>query len=123
MARAPIANTRPLAEQKIHTGKKEPKMLYSGACPHPTNDSVKDKAASWRNEEVRRRSRSVDLIIVRGPQIYRKQGLSISPGLSMRPGFSSPHGQVKTSIICASKRKGNETASALMIPAISGDPG
>ena len=30
-ARAPIINTSPPAEQKIHTGKKEPKMLYSGA--------------------------------------------------------------------------------------------
>ncbi len=30
-ARAPTISRRPLAEQKIHTGKKEPKMLYSGA--------------------------------------------------------------------------------------------
>jgi len=29
--RAPAMNRRPPAEQKIHTGKKEPKMLYSGA--------------------------------------------------------------------------------------------
>jgi hypothetical protein len=30
-ARAPIASRRPATAQKIHTGKKEPKMLYSGA--------------------------------------------------------------------------------------------
>jgi hypothetical protein len=30
-ARAHVISRRPPREQKIHTGKKEPKMLYSGA--------------------------------------------------------------------------------------------
>ena len=30
-ARAPVVSRRPPTEQKIYTGKKEPKMLYSGA--------------------------------------------------------------------------------------------
>jgi len=30
-SRAPIASRRPMTETKIHTGNKEPKMLYSGA--------------------------------------------------------------------------------------------
>jgi hypothetical protein len=37
--RAPIASRRPITEQKIHTGKKEPKMLYSGAWEQPTKTS------------------------------------------------------------------------------------
>lgn len=60
MARAPMANTRPVTEQKIHTGKKEPKMLYSGACAQPTNGAIKDNAAIRQDEGIRDRSRSVD---------------------------------------------------------------
>src|ERR1700684_204417 len=74
-ARAPAASTRPPAEQKIHTGKKEPKMLYSGAWEQPTNTSgaARDKPAKARNEVIRRRSRSVaSMFIFSRPHIYRK---------------------------------------------------
>lgn len=61
-ARAPIASTRPPAEQKIHAGKKEPRILYSGAWEQPANTSgaAKDNPARARNEVVRGRSLSVD---------------------------------------------------------------
>jgi hypothetical protein len=67
-ARAPVASTRPPTEQKIHTGKKEPKMLYSGAWEQPTNTSgaARDKPARGRSEVIRRRSRSVDSVFISG---------------------------------------------------------
>src|SRR5271168_4729362 len=71
-ARAPVASTRPPAEQKIHTGKKEPKMLYSGAWEQPANTSgaAKDKPARGRSEVIRRRSLSVHSVFMSGrPQM------------------------------------------------------
>src|SRR5580698_6323784 len=67
-ARAPVASTRPPAEQKIQTGKKEPKMLYSGAWEQPANTSgaTRDRPARQRSEVFRRRSRSVDLGFMSG---------------------------------------------------------
>ena len=67
-ARAPAASTRPPAEQKIHTGKKEPKMLYSGAWEQPTNTSgaARDKPARRQSGVIRRRSRSVDSVFMSG---------------------------------------------------------
>jgi hypothetical protein len=67
-ARAPVISRRPPAEQKIHTGKKEPKMLYSGAWEQPTNTSgaIRDKPARRRGEVIRRRSRSVDSVFMSG---------------------------------------------------------
>ena len=61
-ARATIASSRPLTEQKIHAGKKEPKILYSGAWLQPTNinGAARDKAARGPDEAVGRRSRSID---------------------------------------------------------------
>src|SRR5580658_2023028 len=56
-ARAPVASTRPPTEQKIHAGKKEPKMLYSGAWEQPTDTSgaTRDKPARRPSEVIRRR--------------------------------------------------------------------
>ena len=67
-ARAPVASTRPATEQKIHTGKKEPKMLYSGAWEQPSNTSgaARDTPARTPTEGVRCRSRSVDSIFMPG---------------------------------------------------------
>src|SRR5271156_918934 len=67
-ARAPVASTRPPAEQKIHAGKKEPKMLYSGAWEQPTDTSgaTRDKPARGPSEVVRRRLRSVDSVFITG---------------------------------------------------------
>ncbi len=45
--RTPAVINRPPAAQKIHTGKKEPKILYSGACEQPVaiNDAARDNPA------------------------------------------------------------------------------
>ena len=78
--RAPVISTRPPMEQKIHTGKKEPKMLYSGAWEQPTNTSgaARDKPARAPSEVLRRRARSVDSVFISG------QTLSLTFGLSHR---------------------------------------
>src|ERR1700677_1294687 len=79
--RAPVISTRPPMEQKIHTGKKEPKMLYSGAWEQPTNTSgARDKPARGRSEVIRRRPRSVVLAFTLGkPQICLQWRASVLP--------------------------------------------
>ena len=64
--RALAINTRPPTEQKIHAGKNEPKMLYSGAWEHPTNvkATVRDKPDTARGVIIRRRPRSVSSIFI-----------------------------------------------------------
>src|SRR5271168_841388 len=71
--RAAAASTRPAAEQKIHTGKKEPKMLYSGAWEQPTNTNVgaRYKPASGRRDLNRCGSRSDSLFISGKPLTLR----------------------------------------------------
>jgi len=92
-ARAPVASTRPPTEQKIHTGKKEPKMLYSGAWEQPTNTSgaARDKPARGRSEGIRSRSRSVDSVLMSGrPHTCRKLVLIVptTPSIRLeRPSF------------------------------------
>src|ERR1700733_12024352 len=75
--RAPNASRRPPTAEKIDAGKKEPKMLYSGACEQPTNtrDAAKDNPARGWSGVIRRRSRSVDstFIFIR-PRIGRSMG-------------------------------------------------
>src|SRR5580658_4530777 len=87
-ARAPVASTRPPAEQKIHTGKKDPKMLYSGAWEQPTNTSgaARNKPARRRSEVIRRRPRSVDSLFMSGrPHTYPILVLIVLPASSLRP--------------------------------------
>jgi hypothetical protein len=87
-ARAPVVSTRPPTEQKIHTGKKEPKMLYSGAWEQPTNTSgaASDKPARGRSEVIRRRSRGVDSIFISGrPHMCRTLVPIVLATSSIRP--------------------------------------
>jgi hypothetical protein len=87
-ARAPVASTRPPTEQKIHAGKKEPKMLYSGAWEQPTNTSgaARDKPARRRSEVIRRRSRCVDSVFTSGrPHRCRILVLIVFITSSIRP--------------------------------------
>lgn len=77
-ARAPVASTRPPTEQKIHAGKKEPKMLYSGACEQPANISAaRDKPERGRSAVIRRRSRSVDSVFMSGATLIPGIGRSL----------------------------------------------
>src|SRR5277367_3437348 len=87
-ARAPAASTRPPTVQKIHAGKKEPKMLYSGAWEQPTNvnGTVRDKAPSTGNEGVGRRSRSVDSVFISG----RPHRCRFSPPSCLPPRLYGP---------------------------------
>ena len=74
-ARAPATSARPPTEQKIHAGKKEPKMLYSGACEQPVNvnDNPSDKAPSSPNDRLPRRLRIVrSTAIFRTPRVCRR---------------------------------------------------
>lgn len=87
-ARAPVASRRPPTEQKIHTGKKEPKMLYSGAWEQPTNSSgaASDKPARRRNDVIRRRSRSIDPVFMSDrPPMCRILVLIVLTTSSIRP--------------------------------------
>jgi hypothetical protein len=80
-ARMPAANTRPPREQKIHAGKKEPKMLYSGGWEQPTNASgaSSDNPASGGSEVVRRRSHALDSVFKSGrPHAHRSFVLTTS---------------------------------------------
>jgi hypothetical protein len=80
-ARMPAANTRPPREQKIHAGKKEPKMLYSGGWEQPTNASgaTSDNPASGGSEVVRRRSHALDSVFKSGrPHAHRSFVLTTS---------------------------------------------
>jgi hypothetical protein len=68
-ARTPAISTRPPMEQKIHAGKKEPKMLYSGGWEQPANTriTVADNPASGRTEVNRDRSRFVNSALMPCP--------------------------------------------------------
>ncbi len=114
-ARAPVASKRPPAAEKIHAGKKEPKMLYSGAWEQPTNTSgaVRDKPARGRNEVIRRRSRSVDSMFIFQLTPYTSQiGLSMSTSLPVGPERTSfPTGNPNPRITSPSIRECNEATS------------
>jgi hypothetical protein len=128
-ARAPVVSTRPPTEQKIHTGKKEPKMLYSGAWEQPTNTSgaTRDKPARGRSEVIRRRSRSVDSVFISGrPHMRRISLLIVLTTSSIRPERTSfPTVNPDPRITRARFGRGDEATSGHACPghwAITGQP-